>query len=142
MAGEMLLILAAVLVPAAAAVLIWNYRRTKNTFAAIEAMLVEAMDGNFTEGSFDESSLSALEVRFARFLSAVGISAQNVAAERDKIKALISDISHQTKTPVANLLLYSELLSECDLTCPTRRGRTWPPSTGRRNGCVSSSTLW
>ncbi len=32
--------------------------------------------------------------------------------ERDSIKSLISDISHQTKTPVANILLYTQLLDE------------------------------
>ena len=36
--------------------------------------------------------------------------------EKDKIKTLISDISHQTKTPVSNILLYSELLAEQNLT--------------------------
>ena len=39
-------------------------------------------------------------------------SSQNIAQEKDKIKTLIADISHQTKTPIANLLLYSELLME------------------------------
>ena len=37
---------------------------------------------------------------------------RNLAREKDKIKALVADISHQTKTPIANLLLYSELLQE------------------------------
>ena len=37
---------------------------------------------------------------------------KNIAQEKDKIKTLIADISHQTKTPIANLLLYSELLME------------------------------
>ena len=35
--------------------------------------------------------------------------------EKNKIKSLIADISHQTKTPIANLMLYSELLSEEEL---------------------------
>ena len=35
--------------------------------------------------------------------------------QKDRISALISDISHQTKTPIANLMLYSELLSEEEL---------------------------
>jgi len=78
-------------------------------------MLDTATEGKFTEESFDESRLSALETRFAHYLASSNTSAQNVAAERDKIKSLISDISHQTKTPIANLLLYSELLSEQDL---------------------------
>ena len=32
--------------------------------------------------------------------------------EKENIKSLISDISHQTKTPIANLKLYEELLEE------------------------------
>ena len=37
---------------------------------------------------------------------------QKTAGERDRIKTLVSDISHQTKTPVANILLYIQLLLE------------------------------
>lgn len=70
------------------------------------------MDGSFAEEEFDESRMSALETRFAHYLSASVTSARNVALERDKIKTLIADISHQTKTPVANLMLYCELLQE------------------------------
>lgn len=33
-------------------------------------------------------------------------------AEKEKLKALIGDISHQTKTPIANILLYTQLLKE------------------------------
>lgn len=37
---------------------------------------------------------------------------RNLQAEKDAIKTLIGDISHQTKTPIANLLLYAQLLGE------------------------------
>ena len=99
-----------------AAATVWRDRRkTRKTMEAIENMLDTAMDGTFSEASFDESKLSALETRFAHYLSAAETSAQNVAQEKDQIKSLIADISHQTKTPIANLLLYSELLMEEDL---------------------------
>ena len=78
-------------------------------------MLDAAMDGSFSECTFDESKLSALETKFAHYLSAAETSSRNVAQEKDRIKSLIADISHQTKTPIANLLLYSELLMEEDL---------------------------
>ena len=78
----------------------------------IEKMLDAAMDGSFSETTFDESKLSALETKFAHYLSAAETSSRNLAREKDKIKALVADISHQTKTPIANLLLYSELLQE------------------------------
>ncbi len=60
--------------------------------------------------------MSALETRFAHFLSASVLSANNITVEKDRIKELIGDISHQTKTPIANLLLYTELLKEENLS--------------------------
>lgn len=97
-----------------ALVIFINHLRTKKTIDRIENMLNEAAKGNFSEKSFDETRLSSLESRFAHYLSASVVSARNVELEKDKIKSLIADISHQTKTPIANLLLYSELLLEDD----------------------------
>lgn len=78
-------------------------------------MLDKAIDGSFVEDVFDESALSALEAKLARYLSICAVSSKNLLTEKDKIKGLISDISHQTKTPIANILLYSQLLSEYEL---------------------------
>ena len=100
----------------AAVIVFWNRRKARKTMEAIEKMLDAAMDGSFSESSFDESKLSALETKFAHYLSAAETSSRNVAQEKDRIKSLIADISHQTKTPIANLLLYSELLMEEDLS--------------------------
>ena len=97
---------------AAAAVVLWERRKIRKTMEEIERMLDAAMTGSFSETNFDESRLSALETKFAHYLSAAEASSRNVAQEKDKIKTLIADISHQTKTPIANLLLYSELLKE------------------------------
>ena len=97
---------------AAAAVVLWERRKTRKTMEEIERMLDAAMTGSFSETNFDESRQSALETKFAHYLSAAEASSRNVAQEKDKIKAFIADISHQTKTPIANLLLYSELLEE------------------------------
>ena len=97
---------------AAAAVVLWERRKIRKTMEEIERMLDTAMTGSFSEATFDESQLSALETKFAHYLSAAEASSRNIAQEKDKIKSLIADISHQTKTPIANLLLYSELLME------------------------------
>ena len=61
------------------------------------------------------SLLSAVETKLSHFLSATAASSRNLQEERDKIKSLIADISHQTKTPIANVLLYAQLLEE---QCP------------------------
>ncbi len=90
---------------AVAVIVLWNRRKVRKTMEAIEKMLDAAIAGSFSESTFDESKLSALETKFAHYLSAAEISSRNVAQEKDRIKSLIADISHQTKTPIANLLL-------------------------------------
>ena len=105
---------------AAAATVFWNRRKVRKTMETIEKMLDAAMAGSFSESGFDESKLSALETKFAHYLSAAETSSRNVAQEKDRIKSLIADISHQTKTPIANLMLYSELLMEEDLPASAR----------------------
>ena len=87
-------------------------RRTARLLARLDEMLAAAMDGSFTEQRFDESRLSALESRLAQYLAASSVSAQNLQAQKDQISTLVSDISHQTRTPVANLQLYAQLLAE------------------------------
>ena len=107
---------AALALCAAVGLVLWQRRRTARLMDRIERMLRAAMDGSFAEESFDESRLSRLETELSHYLSASVVSSAHVAEERDKIKELISDISHQTKTPIANLLLYSELLEDSELT--------------------------
>lgn len=107
-----LLLATALSVLCAAAVIIINQRKTRSTLLQINAMLNAAMDGTFREQVFDESLLSSMETRFAHYLSAQAVSARYLAEEKDRIKELIADISHQTKTPVANILLYAQLLRE------------------------------
>lgn len=91
---------------------------TRKTMKHISAMLDAAIDGSFTENHIDESMLSSIENKFASYLSAQETAARHTAKEKDIIKELISDISHQTKTPIANILLYTELLSEQEQSLP------------------------
>ncbi len=90
------------------------YRRCR-TIRRLDGMLSAAVDGSFRESSFDESVPSALEAKLARFLNGSAVSTQALERDRAAIQTLISDISHQTKTPIANILLYASLLEEGDL---------------------------
>ena len=101
---------------AAIAYAIYSHIRMKRQLRKLDEMLDKAIDGSFTESSFDESQLSYIENKMWKYLSSSEISARRTAEEKAKIKTLIADISHQTKTPVSNILLYSELLAECDLS--------------------------
>lgn len=92
----------------------WLY--TRRLLARLDRMLADAVDGSFRESRFDESRLSALEGRLARFLNGSAASARELEGKRAAIQTLISDISHQTKTPIANILLYASLLAEGELS--------------------------
>ncbi len=98
------------------AVVLFVWWRTRRTIKRLDDMLTAAINGTFSEETFDESRLSSLESRLGRYLAASALSERNVREQKDQISALISDISHQTKTPVANLKLYAQLLSEQPLT--------------------------
>ena len=99
-----------------AAIFVASARRAeRKVLSKLNEMLDIAINGTFTENTFDESALSAVEAKMARFLSSCAVSSKNLSDEKNKIKELISDISHQTKTPIANILLYTQLLKECQL---------------------------
>lgn len=87
---------------------IWRRRNWKR----LNQMLDEGIRGEFEESKYDESELSKVESKWKRFLQDSAMAKQNLETEKANIKGLISDISHQTKTPMANIKLYSELLSE------------------------------
>lgn len=113
---QWLVLLVSFLALFSAIVLAWHtLYRQKKLMKKLNDMLDSAAAGSFSETMFDESMLSAVETRMANYLSASLLSERSLAGERDKIKMLIADISHQTKTPIANILLYAELLSEQQL---------------------------
>ncbi|MGN0250540.1 MAG: sensor histidine kinase [Oliverpabstia sp.] len=82
------------------------------TLRRLDEMMTEAINGTFEESRYDETELSRLESKWKQYLTTSKMSLQKTQIEREKMKALVSDISHQTKTPLANILLYAQLLEE------------------------------
>ena len=103
--------------------LVWMmHARTSNIMSRLENMIDRAIDNTFSESTFNENKLSKLEAKMYRYLSAGSTSLRQVNLEKDRIKTFIADISHQTKTPIANILLYAQLLKEAsDLDEGTRQ---------------------
>lgn len=85
--------------------------RRKN-WNRLNEMLDEGIRGEFTESRYDETELSRVEAKWKHFLEASVISKKNLESERESMKSMISDIAHQTRTPIANIRLYGELLEE------------------------------
>ncbi len=89
--------------------------KTNKVIERLNKMVDNAIEGKAIENGFDESKMSALETKLAHFLASNNARRSQLTEEKAKIDQLISDISHQTKTPIANILLYAQLLSEGNL---------------------------
>lgn len=105
----------AIAVLAAAGVIVYDRLRLRRTMHTMDKMLDDAIRGVFQPAHFDESRLSAVEAKLKQYLDASGTSAARLTEDRARVQGLIADISHQTKTPIANLLLYAGLLADKDL---------------------------
>ena len=118
MLSIILLVVIVILVALAGIMYVW----TSSMMSRLENMVDRAIDNTFSESTFNEKKLSKLETKMYRYLSAGSTSLRQINLEKDRIKSFIADISHQTKTPIANILLYAQLLKEApDLDERTRQ---------------------
>lgn len=98
-----------------------NIFKVNKVMDRLNEMIDNAIDGKPIESSFDETKMSSLETKLAHFLTMNSTTKDQISEEKAKINELISDISHQTKTPLANILLYTQLLGESDLSEQERK---------------------
>jgi signal transduction histidine kinase len=99
---------------------VFAYLWERRVMRRLNDLLDLAMAGDFDVRRYDESEYSRLESKLARFIAASGLRREQIQEDRDKVNKLIGDISHQTKTPLANLLLYTSLLQEQELSKEAR----------------------
>lgn len=92
-----------------------NIFKVNKIINRLNQMIDNAVQGRPIENGFDETKMSALETKLAHYLAMNSATEVQLAEEKERINQLISDISHQTKTPIANILLYSQLLEESNL---------------------------
>lgn len=92
--------------------ILYERREQRKLLMHLEEMIDLAIKGEYVESHFDESELSVVEAKMSHYLAGQEMKAKALEVERDKIKTLIADISHQTKTPIANISLYTQLLDE------------------------------
>ena len=92
----------------------------KRMIEHLDKMLEEGINGTFEESDYNETALSKLESKWFRYLTSSKMSYQKTLAEKEKLSELVSDISHQTKTPLSNILLYSQRLGEQELSEESR----------------------
>lgn len=103
------------------AFILYRELEVRRTYKQLNEMLDDVITGRFKEGKYDESMMSKVSVKLKRFLQFSQLSLDRIHREKEAIKALISDISHQTKTPITNILMYLQLLLEDEQLSPQNR---------------------
>ncbi|MGL4741512.1 MAG: sensor histidine kinase [Sarcina sp.] len=77
----------------------------------------DIVNGKFFELStniFTDTSLDLLNVQFNIMQNRIKASLEALGKEKIKLKNIINDISHQFKTPIAAMTMYSDILKDAD----------------------------
>lgn len=88
------------------------FLREKKLLDRLQNMVDNAATGSLQRSDISESKFSALENSLKKYLNDSQIVTENRLHQKEMIQSLISDISHQTLTPISNIKLYTELLME------------------------------
>lgn len=64
----------------------------------------------------EDTIISKLQSKIIKLVRILKKKNETSLQEHENIKALVSDISHQLKTPIANLIMYSEFLEDSTLS--------------------------
>ncbi|GAE01725.1 two-component system histidine kinase [Clostridium botulinum B str. Osaka05] len=74
------------------------------------------MNGKEVFSILNDDMLSKIQSQVIKLTNILKAQNRRMKNERDEIKSLISDISHQLKTPLANLKLYYEILQDTSIS--------------------------
>lgn len=98
-------------------------KRQQADFAnEICASLDALMDGREPEdyAPYEDSQISKVQERLLGYYELVQESRRQSEDDKQNIQELVSDISHQVKTPVANLLMFTDILKRHELSAEKR----------------------
>ena len=88
------------------------YQKEKKLLNRLQQMLDCAIDGELERTEISEEKYSALENSMKQYIDSSFLAGKNQQEQKEVIQKLISDIAHQTLTPISNLKVYGEILSE------------------------------
>lgn len=88
------------------------FQKEKRLLNRLQQMLDYAIDGELEQTEISEEKYSALENSMKQYLDSNFLARKNQQEQKEVIQKLISDIAHQTLTPISNLKIYGEILSE------------------------------
>lgn len=103
-------------------VLLWRNHRITKEVEVFAEKIEETLDSIVTgkewnlEEELEDSLWGRMGTQLAKARNVFRKKEEDSFREKERVKGLISDISHQTRTPVANIKLYLELLEDEELS--------------------------
>lgn len=90
--------------------------KNKKIYRTIDRLLEQVLSQEKIEFSdVKEGELSALASKINRIQEILGKQIEQAQEEKEQVKSLVSNMSHQLKTPLANLSVYTDILTNQDL---------------------------
>ena len=91
------------------------YQKRK-TYRVIDRLLDSVLSQEMIVYSeVEEGEFSALVSKIRQIQEALENRARSADSEKEQVKSLVSNMSHQLKTPLANLSLYAEILGQSEI---------------------------
>ena len=100
----------------------YGWWRNRKMYRTIDRMLDEILDGEpVSQSDIREGEISVLASKAKRVKEKVDLGISTAEEEKEQVKSLISNMSHQLKTPLAGLMMYREMLEDENLDEETRK---------------------
>lgn len=97
----------------------WLKKRQLSDFAndiceTVDALMEEREPESFKP--YEDTSVSKVQVKLLQYYDKMKDGQQQSEQNRQTIQELVSDISHQVKTPIANIRMFTNILQEHELS--------------------------
>lgn len=103
---------------------IFSVCQKRRTYRMIDSLLDSILSQerivHTAYSDLEEGEYSALISKIMQIQEVLTNHTESARKEKEQVKSLVSDMSHQLKTPLANLSLYAEILEKDELT-PVKR---------------------
>lgn len=95
----------------------WSIREKRKTYRRIDELLDRVLNQKIIlDSDVKEGEYSALVSKIKQIQEVLENHARSAETEKEQVKSLVSNMSHQLKTPLANLSLYAEILGKSELS--------------------------
>lgn len=95
----------------------WSIREKRKTYRRIDELLDCVLNQEIIlDSDIKEGEYSALVSKMKQIQEVLESHARSAETEKEQVKSLVSNMSHQLKTPLANLSLYAEILEKNELS--------------------------